>query len=218
MKTNESALKSIGIALSFSFFLYVGLGILSIFVFGSGISSNLLNNVNSESSVTSYIIRISFMIVLACHIPYIFYFTKESLLIMVDETRRRSMTYALELTLQKSVYSEERTFEVDSEVEQPNMTAYQNTEPTIYYGITLLLYGIIITISCFTNNVSTVFSFVSAFSTSFNVYTVPGLLYILGERKYGSSLNRDWFRTLMAWFYIVLGIFVFVIELISAIV
>lgn len=104
MKTNESALKSIGIALGFSFFLYIGLGILSIFVFGSSISSNLLNNVNTETSITSYIIRVAFMIVLACHIPYIFYFTKESLLIMIDEVRRGSMTHALELTLQKAVY------------------------------------------------------------------------------------------------------------------
>jgi hypothetical protein len=86
-------------ALTFSFFLYVCLGILSIYVFGSGISSNLLTNVNSETNLTSYIIRIAFMIVLACHIPYIFYFTKESLLIMIDETRRGSMTQALEQTL-----------------------------------------------------------------------------------------------------------------------
>ena len=137
---------------------------------------------------------------------------------MIDETRRRSMTHALELTLQKAVYAEDRVFGADAEAENPNMTAYQNTEPTVYYGVTLLLYGVIILISCFTNNVSTVFSFVSAFSTSFNVYTVPGLLYVLGERKYGSSLSRDWFRTYMAWFFIVLGVFVFVIELISAIV
>lgn len=88
VRTNQSALKSIGIALTFSFVLYVGLGILSIFVFGSSISSNLLTNVNTETNASSFIIRIAFMIVLACHIPYIFYFTKESLLIMIDETRR----------------------------------------------------------------------------------------------------------------------------------
>ena len=117
-------MKSIGIAIGFSFFLYVGLGVLSIFVFGSGISSNLLNNVNTETSITSYIIRIAFMIVLACHIPYIFYFTKESLLIMIDETRRKSMTHALELTLQKAVYSEQQTFTADFEAESPNMTSY----------------------------------------------------------------------------------------------
>jgi len=84
----------------------------------------LLNNVDTETSVTSYIIRISFMIVLACHIPYIFYFTKESLLIMIDETRRRSMTHALELTLQKAVYAEDHVFDADAEAENPNMTAY----------------------------------------------------------------------------------------------
>lgn len=91
-------------------------------------------------------------------------------------------------------------------------------ESSIYYGVTLFLYGVIILISCFTNNVTTVFGFVSAFSTSFNVYTVPGLLYVLGERKYGNSQSRDCFRTFMSWLFIVLGGVVFAVELISSII
>ena len=43
---------------------------------------------------------------------------------MIDETRRRSMTHALELTLQKAVYAEDRVFGADAEAENPNMTAY----------------------------------------------------------------------------------------------
>ena len=91
-------------------------------------------------------------------------------------------------------------------------------ESSIYYGVTLFQNGVIILISCFTNNVTTVFGFVSAFSTSFNVYTVPGLLYVLGERKYGNSQSRDCFRTFMAWLFIVLGGVVFAVELISSII
>jgi len=90
-------------------------------------------------------------------------------------------------------------------------------EASLYYGITLLLYGVIIVISCFTNNVTTIFGFVSAFSTSFNVYTVPGLLYVLGERKYGNGLHKNCFRTFMAWFFIILGAVVFAFELVSSI-
>jgi hypothetical protein len=91
-------------------------------------------------------------------------------------------------------------------------------EASVYYGVTMLLYALIILISCFTDNVTTVFGFISAFSTSFNVYTVPGLLYVLGERKFGNNSKKDCFRTTMAWFFIVLGLVVFVIELISSII
>lgn len=97
------------------------------------------------------------------------------------------------------------------------MSAYQNMESSIYYGVTLTLYGVIILIACFTNNVTTVFGFVSAFSTSFNVYTVPGLLYVLGDQKFGNNTSKDCFRTFMAWLFIILGGIVFAVELISSI-
>ena len=44
----------------------------------------------------SYIIRVAFLLVLACHIPYIFFPTKESFLIIFDEAKNNSMKKALE--------------------------------------------------------------------------------------------------------------------------
>ena len=113
------------------------------------------------------------------------------------------------------MHAGDKTNDSDNSQEITDMAAYQNMENSVYYGVTLALYSLIIVISCFTNNVTTVFGFISAFSTSFNVYTVPGLLYILAERKYGGS-NPDKFRVIMSWFYIFLGTVFFVLELVSS--
>jgi amino acid permease len=104
-RTNN-ALKATGLGLGMSFLIYVSMGILSLYVFGSSIQESVLSNINAATSISSYIIRVMFMIVLACHIPYNFFAAKESCLIMIDEFRHHSMSSALEHTIQKSVVSE----------------------------------------------------------------------------------------------------------------
>ena len=43
----------------------------------------------------AYIVQISFMIVIACHIPFIFFGGKEALCILIDEIDRKSISNAL---------------------------------------------------------------------------------------------------------------------------
>ena len=91
-KTNRNAMKAILIGLLITTFVYQSLAILSIFLFGDNLNESVLTNVNEEKNIFSYIIRISFLIVLACHIPYIFFVLKESLLIIIDEVMNKNMT------------------------------------------------------------------------------------------------------------------------------
>ena len=99
VKTTKETLKATGYGLTMSFFLYITMGILALYVFGTGVSTSVMDNIDEETSWSSYIIRISFMVVLACHIPYIFFSGKESMLLIIDEIRRKSMSYALDHTL-----------------------------------------------------------------------------------------------------------------------
>ena len=84
-KSNRVAMRAVAIGAILSFAIYVSLGLLSIYSFGSELKSSVLSNVDEEQNTYSYIIRISFLLVLACHIPYIFFPTKESFLIIIDE-------------------------------------------------------------------------------------------------------------------------------------
>lgn len=90
-KSNSNGMKAVAIGSSFSVLIYVSLGILSIYTFGSALETSVIMNVDEEQNVYSYIIRVTFLLVLACHIPYIFFPTKESFLIIFDEAKNNSM-------------------------------------------------------------------------------------------------------------------------------
>ena len=90
-KSKKTGMAAIVIGSALSFFVYTSLGILSIYIFGSDVKANVMTNVDEEKNAYSYIIRIAFLLVLACHIPFIFFPTKESFLIIVDEAQNRSM-------------------------------------------------------------------------------------------------------------------------------
>jgi len=50
---------------------------------------------DDKSFWEAYVCQISFMLVLMCHIPFIFFSCKEALLITIDEWRRKSISNAL---------------------------------------------------------------------------------------------------------------------------
>jgi len=86
--------------------LYVLLAILSIYMFGSGVHSSILEDVALECEGNdcpweSIVLRFLFLIVVACHIPFIFFSGKEGLLIIIDEISRRSISKALEMKLKE---------------------------------------------------------------------------------------------------------------------
>ena len=86
--------------------IYISLAIACILTFGSKINSSVLINIgepiNGKVGLAAYIMQGVFLIILACHIPYLYFSGKESLLIIIDEFMRRSIS----LTLSKKLMAQ----------------------------------------------------------------------------------------------------------------
>jgi len=67
--------------------------------FGSGIKESVLENIGEkyggEVSFLARLMQILFFFILACVIPFIFFSGKESILMIIDEIMRRSISYTL---------------------------------------------------------------------------------------------------------------------------
>jgi amino acid permease len=91
-KNNKELKMSFFIGCMLVLILYVVLGTISLYMFGSELHSTILWNIGHECVETkarcptqSYVLRIMFLVVIVCHIPFIFFSGKEAMLIIIDE-------------------------------------------------------------------------------------------------------------------------------------
>jgi len=100
-KSNVEGIKSVYYALGMAMGIYIALSVLSIYTFGSSLQADVLDNVNEEidHEWESILLRIAFVIVILCHIPYIFFSAKEAMLIIIDEWDRKSISTSLDKKL-----------------------------------------------------------------------------------------------------------------------
>jgi hypothetical protein len=84
-----------------TFFIYLSVALISVAMFGSQVQSVILTDIGEAKTPSGgsfwegYVTQIAFMILIACHIPFIFFSGKEGLLIILDEYDRKSISNAL---------------------------------------------------------------------------------------------------------------------------
>ena len=132
---------------------------------------------------------------------------------MVDEYQRKSMSYALELSLQEAVMSDVRGVDKRKNEKMP----YMDMANWLYTVLTLSYFVLTIACAILIPNVTVVFGFVSAFSVSAICYTLPGSFYLLAMKKYPKP-TRSKLRDFMAMLYICLGLFLFLFLLTNEII
>lgn len=96
-QSDRNSIKAVTMAVSTSVLIYIILSLLGIYMFGSSIKPDLLDNIGEERYTwESIVLSISFLIVIVCHIPFIFFVGKEHLLILIDEIDRKSISTTLD--------------------------------------------------------------------------------------------------------------------------
>lgn len=104
VKTNQYCQNVVNHAITSVLFIYLFLSVSSCFLFGlqiTAVDANVILNINSEYQTDkkrweSFVLRALFMVVLACHIPFVFFSGKEAMLIIIDEIDRRSISKTLD--------------------------------------------------------------------------------------------------------------------------
>ena len=99
VKTNANMTKTVTYGICLTSCIYLFLSLVCIFLFGKsvGVSTNVMDCINKEYIIDpnrweSFVLQFLFMVVLACHIPFVFFSGKESLCIVIDELDRKSVS------------------------------------------------------------------------------------------------------------------------------
>lgn len=101
-QTNENCLKATKGAISICAVIYTAVAFIGIAHFGSIINQNVLHNMAAEKEHwESYLLRFVFLVVLICHVPFIFFVSKESMLIIIDEYQRKTISKALTVKIRE---------------------------------------------------------------------------------------------------------------------
>lgn len=76
-------------------FVYLSVSLFVIYMFGSAVNKVFFENLkrlNGKLTWEGLVVRIAYLIIVACHIPYIYFACKEAALIMVDEIQRKTIS------------------------------------------------------------------------------------------------------------------------------
>lgn len=91
--------RGIGITMLFVWALYVVTALVGIYSYGRALDTNMLTDIGEKYGAKvypeAYVMQAFFLVILSCHIPFCFFAGKESVLIIIDEQMRRSLSYAL---------------------------------------------------------------------------------------------------------------------------
>lgn len=132
----------------------------------------------------SELIEVAFIVVLICHIPFVYFSGKEAACIIFDEFDRQSISKLLaEKTSKPRSESEDQTYNPLSEssvsLKIAGRMSYKDMKPIFYLSITFGLFGIEVLGGIFLSDISAVFDVVSAFAVTFLAFWFPAGYYLM---------------------------------------
>ena len=92
-------MKAVNLTVIMSSIIYLTVAFTIIYIFGPNTKSNFMNNLFELNSWQGETVRVSYLILIICHIPYIYFACKESALVIVCEIQKKSISKKLEQSI-----------------------------------------------------------------------------------------------------------------------
>ena len=119
-------------------------------------------------------IRLLFLIIFLCNIPYLFFPGKLSILNAYQEYKKRCFSKAIERQMRKTDLEETEDEAIDVVALSSNLT---------YYTVCFTFLSAIILSAILIDDLTFIFGMIAACSESLLNFVFPGLFFIIGARK-----------------------------------
>jgi hypothetical protein len=172
-------MKSAFLALSFCFLSYVILTILAMNIFGEhNIQQSIFENLKQDqSNPLSIGIRLLFLVIFLCNIPYLFFPGKLSVLNVYQEYKKKCFSEAIERRMKKT------DLEMVDDADEEPIDVVALTDDLTYYSVCFTFLLAIIISAILIDDLTVIFGMIAACSESLLNFVFPGLFFIIGAKN-----------------------------------
>jgi hypothetical protein len=164
-------MKATGLSMIFCFVSYLTLSILAVRLYGSNVNVNLFENLNSDPGFSSILVRVLFLIIFFCNIPFLFFPGKISVINAIYEYRIQAFSKNLEIQIAKN---KGETEEEPSKQFDPLLECETKT----YYIVCFTYLAGIVAGALAVNDLNFIFGMIAAFNESNLNFVFPGIFFL----------------------------------------
>jgi amino acid permease len=169
-RNEKKMMNAISLAMFLTLSIYLTTGFLALKVFGPNISNNILLNFNKIDGFLPMLSQLIFLILIICHVPYMFLVGKEAICIVGDEIINKTMSKSLQKI------TEERQSDKDAKINEALIIL--NMDDKVYYCLTIATYIVTVFSACSVDSLQSIFDYISAFAVSGIQFFFPAIAYI----------------------------------------
>eukprot|EP00347_Sterkiella_histriomuscorum_P012714 403367497 len=231
-KTNKNGYLTSLIALLLSFSVYMIFSILATQIYGKNINPTVFDNLQYENNVASYFIRLIFLAIFICNMPFVFLPGKECLLTMIAEFQTgivsKQIADRIRIRYQHQILNpedDERTLNSPMELNDMNgenrlnldfdlisneKEKYQNSAQIsqlmpnkIYNSVTIGFFTFQMVCAMLVDDITIVFGFFAAISESATIFFLPAIFYLVSTKL----VKKKWdlFSAIGSFVFLILG-------------
>lgn len=194
-RSNLNAQLAVVTALTFIMMSYTLFALVSYFSFGLNVQSSIFENLKQDNDMISLFVRILFLVIFICNIPFAFLAGKECCLIFILEHRECIVSQQIENHFSRT-NSFISGYDKQTQGQQHLVVSEIVDKKTYYITTTLLFLGQIIIASLVDDltlvnlflTLIQIFGIIGAFSESTISFVFPGLFFLIAAHKKGRRL------------------------------